>query len=95
MEVTPKIVIAGKHSVKIVTERVRSNKTVKNNGNCCIVFYNQGDATAWLMGNIKVKPGQAHEFNFEISEYIDTPFQITFDSDGSDKDIVVTKIYKE
>ena len=95
MEVTPKIIIAGKHRVKIVTERVRSNNTVKNNGNCCIVFYNQGDATARLMGDIKILPGQSHEFNFEISEYIDTPFSIKFDNDGSNKDIAVTKIYKE
>ena len=95
MEVTPKIIIAGKHRVKIVTERVRSNNTVKNNGNCCIVFYNQGDATAWLMGDIKILPGQSHAFNFEISEYIDTQFSIKFDNDGSNKDIAVTKIYKE
>ena len=59
------------------------------------MFYNQGDATAWLMGDIKILPGQSHEFNFEISEYIDTPFSIKFDNDGANKDIAVTKIYKE
>lgn len=47
------------------------------------------------MGDIKILPGQSHEFNFEISEYIDTPFSIKFDNDGTNKDIAVTKIYKE
>jgi hypothetical protein len=47
------------------------------------------------MGDIKIKPGQAHEFNFESDDFIDTPFSLKFDNDGSDKDIVVTKIYKE
>lgn len=93
--ITPNITILGKHRVKIVTERFRKNATVKNNGNCCITFYNQGENTCWLLGDIKIKPGQAHEFNFESDDFIDTPFSLTFDNDGSDKDIVVTKIYKE
>lgn len=95
MQIKPGVLLREKHRVQITVERYRNNVTVQNNGNCCIVFYNQGKNTAWLFGSIKVLPGQAHEFNFEREDYIDTPIKITFDADGADKDMAVTKIYKD
>lgn len=93
--IRPEVILREKHRVQITVERYRNNITVQNNGNCCIVFYNQGDATAWIFGSIKVLPNQSHEFNFEREDYIDTPIKVTFDNDGVDKDLVVTKIYKD
>lgn len=95
VRIIPQITLKEKHKVHLTVERVRENTTIHNNGNCCIVFYNQGDCTAWLQGSIKVLPMQSHEFNFEKDEEIDSPFRISFDNDGTDKDVAVTKIYKE
>ena len=95
VRVIPQITLKKKHNVRLTVERVRVNSTIQNNGNCSIIFYNQGDCTAWLMGAIKILPMQSHEMNFEKDEEIDTPFRLTFDNDGTDKDIAVTKIYKE
>lgn len=93
--IRPEVILREKHRVQITVERYRNNTTIHNNGNCCIVFYNQGDSTVWIFGSIKVLPGQSHEFNFEREDYIDTPIKVTFDNDGTDKDLAVTKIYKD
>lgn len=96
MEQTEKIIIYPKKRVNIVAERVTAAKTVKTDGYCGIVFYNQGTSVAYLFGTIKVIPNQAHEFNFDANEVIDTPVPVTFESGaGLVNDLAVTKIYKK
>lgn len=83
-----------KTKIHIRTELYNRNRTVIPDGFYCINFYNQGEDPALLMGTIMVQPGQSHEFNFDKSEIIDTKFDIAFQNESDNKQIVVTTIYQ-
>lgn len=84
-----------KEKIKIVinTELYTTNRTLVPNGFSCVTFFNQGKATAYLNGTIKIEAGVSHEFNFHPGELINSKMDISFDNDNSDKQVVVTTIY--
>lgn len=86
-----------KKNVEITSEICTKNKMIVQNGNNAVIFRNQGDTVAVLLNAININPGESHEFNFEIGEFITTDMYLKFPDDPANaigkNNVCVTKIY--
>lgn len=86
-----------KYLIDIRPERILQNCTINPDGFSAIIFDNVGSSTVEIMGVIEIKPGESHEFNFDVMDQINSPFSINFlpsEEDEVEDKIIVTKIYR-
>jgi len=86
-----------KYKVKYRSYVVRENDYIRRNGFSCILFENRGNVPVLIDNAIELKPKSQEilEFNERPNTIIEHEFEIKFENDGANKQVLVIEAYYE